>query len=73
MNKEGDCFMEISIKDIEILVQCKKLVERMLKEKQCTLNYIEEKESDNDAAIRVVRSHIDRMERALRGESFERR
>lgn len=65
--------MEISIKDIEILIQCKKLVERMLKEKQWTLSYLEEKYGDNDAAMRSIRSHIDRMERALRGESFERR
>lgn len=63
----SDC-MNITIQDIEILIQCKKLVEVLLKEKQWTLEYLQDK--GDDRVIPAIKKQIARMECALEGKSF---
>lgn len=55
----------ITIEDIEVLIECKRLVEKMLSEKRYILNKLEE--SGKIDGINVVNAQIARMERALKG------
>ena len=53
----------MDIKDIEVLIECKRLVEAMLREKK----YILKQLNSNGKDIRCVEKQIARMERALQG------
>ena len=53
----------MDIKDIEVLIECKRLVEAMLREKK----YILSKMDGNGKDVRCVEKSIVRMERALQG------
>lgn len=55
----------MTIKDIEVLIECKRLVENMLREKRYILNRLEE--SGKSDGAKVVVDQIARMERALKG------
>lgn len=64
--------MELDIKEMEVLIECKRLVERMLWEKRHILERLDKR----DKGYEVVQGQIDRMERALKGEpplTFEER
>ena len=64
--------MDISIQEMEILIECKRLVERMLWEKKFLLDRMDK----GDKGYKVVQAHIDRLERALEGKpplTFEER
>ena len=54
----------MDIKDVEILIECKRLVETMLQEKKWILEKLNESGKDS----RSTASQIVRMERALNGE-----
>ena len=56
--------MNVDIKEMEILIECKRLVEKMLWEKKFLLDSMDE----GDMGYKVVQAHIDRMERALEGK-----
>lgn len=56
----------MELKDIEVLIECKRLVETMLNEKKYVLDKL--KESGKCDAIRTVDAQIIRMERALQGK-----
>lgn len=53
----------MDIKDLEILVECKRLVESMLKEKEYILSRLD----GNGKDVQCVRKQIVRMDRALKG------
>lgn len=53
----------MDIKDIEILIECKRLVEAMLREKKYILKRLDGTGKD----VRCVQSDINRMECALQG------
>ena len=53
----------MSIKDIEVLIECKRLVQAMLRENKHILSQLHE--SGKDA--RCIEKKIARMERALQG------
>lgn len=57
----------MEIKDIEILIECKRLVERLLRGERYILNKLEERGKDTQ----VVQGKIKMMERALDGKPFE--
>lgn len=64
--------MDISIKEIEILIECKRLVEKTLQARKFLLERMDE----SDKGYKVVQAQIDRMERALEGKpplTFEER
>jgi hypothetical protein len=53
----------MDIKDIEVLIECKRLVQAMLQEKK----YILKQLNGNGKDVRCVEKQIARMERALQG------
>lgn len=53
----------MDIKDIEVLIECKRLVQAMLQEKK----YILKQLNVNGKDVRCVEKQIARMERALQG------
>lgn len=53
----------MDIKDLEILVECKRLVESMLREKEYILSRLD----GNGKDAQCVREQIVRMDRALKG------
>ena len=55
----------MDIKDIEVLIECKRLVEKMLSEKKYILERLEE---SGRGDTRSTRCQIVRMERALEGK-----
>ena len=55
----------MDIKDIEVLIECKRLVEAMLREKK----YILKQLNGNGKDVHCVKKQIARMERALQGMS----
>ena len=57
----------MDIKDMEILIECKRLVERLLRGEYYLLNKLEEHGKDTQ----VVRGKIRMMECALEGKPFE--
>lgn len=57
----------MDIKDMEILIECKRLVERLLRGERYILEKLEERGED----AKMVRGKIKMMERALEGKSFE--
>ena len=59
--------MDINIKDIEILIECKRLVEKMLSEKKYILERLEESGKGDTDGARSVMAQIIRMECALEG------
>lgn len=64
--------MELGIKEMEILIECKRLVERLLWEKKYILERMDKCGKDCSA----VQKRIDMMERALEGKpplTFEER
>jgi hypothetical protein len=58
----------MEIKDIEILIECKRLVEKLLSEQKCILNYLNESGKGDKEGARCVQAKIFRMERALQGK-----
>ena len=58
----------MEIKDLEVLIECKRLVEKMLIEKKYVLSKLEESDKGDERAQRVVIAQISRMERALEGK-----
>ena len=61
----GDSIM--TIQDMEILIECKRLVEKMLSEKKYILERLEESGKGDTQSTRCVVAQIIRMERALEG------
>lgn len=64
--------MTVDIKEMEVLIECKRLVERLLWEKK----YILERMDKCGKEVEVVQRRIDMMERALDGKpplTFEER
>ena len=64
--------MNMGIKEMEILIECKRLVENLLREKKFILERLDRCGKDG----RVVQAQINRMERALEGKpplTFEER
>lgn len=64
--------MDIDIKEIEILIECKRLVEKMLRANKYALGRMDK----CDKGYTAVQAQIDRMERALEGKpplTFEER
>lgn len=59
----------MTIQEMEILIECKRLVERMLHEKRNIVKKLEESDKGDERARRVVMAQIARMERALAGQS----
>ena len=57
----------MEIKDIEILIECKRLVERLLRGEK----YILEKLGERGEDTKNVQAKIKMMERALEGKPFE--
>ena len=57
--------IKMDIKDIEVLIECKRLVETMLHEKEWILERIDE---DEKGVYKSVQAQIVRMQRALNGE-----
>lgn len=57
----------MDIKDIEILIECKRLVERLLKRERYVLEKLEKCGKDT----KMVQGEIRMMERALDGKPFE--
>ena len=55
----------MTINEIEVLIECKRLVENMLSEKRYILERLEE--SGKSDGVKVTVAQIARMERALRG------
>ena len=53
----------MDIKEIEVLIECKRLVQSMLVEKKCILRRL----NGNGQDVRCVEKQIARMERALQG------
>lgn len=53
----------MDIKDLEVLIECKRLVEAMLQEKKHILKQLD----GNGKDVRCVEKQIARMERALQG------
>ena len=53
----------MNIKDIEVLIECKRLVQAMLQEKKHILKQLDGSGKD----VRCVKKQIARMERALQG------
>ena len=53
----------MDIKDIEILIECKRLVQAMLQEKKHILKQL----NGNGKDVRCIEKQITRMERALQG------
>lgn len=53
----------MDIKDIEVLIECKRLVQAMLREKKMILSQLD----GNGKDTRCVEKQIARMERALQG------
>lgn len=58
----------MDIKDIEILIECKRLVEKMLSEKKYILERLEENGKGDTQGARSTIAKIIRMERALEGK-----
>ena len=58
----------MDIKDIEVLIECKRLVEAMLREKKYTLDRLPENGKCDERAIRCMKAQILRMENALQGK-----
>ena len=58
----------MDIKDIEILIECKRLVEKMLSENKYILQRLEESGKGDAQGARCVLAKIARMERALEGK-----
>ena len=58
----------ITIQDMEILIECKRLVEKMLNEKRYILEKLNENGNYDERAMRKVEAQIVRMERALQGK-----
>lgn len=58
----------MNIKDIEVLIECKRLVEKMLSEKKYVLERLEKDGKGDTQGARSVLTQIVRMERALKGE-----
>ena len=54
----------MDIKDIEVLIECKRLVEAMLYEKEFLLSKLDE----NGKETHFIKKSIARMERALQGK-----
>ena len=53
----------MELKDVEVLIECKRLVETMLHEKKHILHLLDGTGKD----VRCVHRDINRMERALKG------
>lgn len=58
----------ITIHEMEILIECKRLVESMLSEKKRILEYLDENVKGDSQGSRAVLAQIARMERALKGQ-----
>ena len=58
----------MDIKDIEVLIECKRLVEKMLSEKKYILECLEESGKGDTQGARSIIVQIARMERALDGQ-----
>lgn len=58
----------ITIHEMEILIECKRLVESMLSEKKRILEYLDENGKGDSQGSRTVLAQITRMERALKGQ-----
>lgn len=58
----------ITIHDIEVLIECKRLVEKMLSEKKRIMEYLEEAGKGEEQGARCTLAQIARMERALQGK-----
>lgn len=58
----------MDIKDIEILIECKRLVEKMLSESKYVLKRLEESGKGDTQGALCVLDKIARMERALKGK-----
>lgn len=59
----------ITIQDIEVLIECKRLVEKMLSEKKYVLEKLNDSGKCDERAMRSIEAQIVRMERALQGKS----
>lgn len=58
----------MDIKDIEVLIECKRLVEAMLREKKFTLERLSENGKCDERVTRQMNAQIIRMENALQGK-----
>lgn len=58
----------MEIKDIEVLIECKRLVEAFLSEKKYILERLDEEGRGDTDGARSVQAQIIRMERALQGK-----
>jgi hypothetical protein len=58
----------MDIKDIEVLIECKRLVQAMLREKKYTLDRLHENGKCDEKAIQCIEAQIFRMENALQGK-----
>ena len=58
----------MNIKDIEVLIECKRLVERLLKGEYYILDKLEQ---NGTTDTQIVREKIEMMERALEGKPFQ--
>lgn len=58
----------MSIQDIEVLIECKRLVEKMLHEKERILEHLIESGKEDTSGVRCMQAQIFRMERALQGK-----
>ena len=58
----------IDINEIEILIECKRLVEKMLSEKKYIMERLEEAGKGDTHGARCTFAQIVRMERALQGK-----
>lgn len=57
----------ITIHDMEVLIECKRLVEKMLSEKKYIIEHLEEAGKGDTQGARCTLAQIVRMERALQG------
>ena len=58
----------MEIKDVEVLIECKRLVEKMLSEKKYILERLEKSGKGDTQSSHCVIEQIARMERALDGK-----
>ena len=58
----------MEIKDVEVLIECKRLVEKMLSENKYVLKKLEESGKGDTQGARCVLARIVRIEYALKGQ-----
>ena len=58
----------MNIQDIEVLIECKRLVEKLLAEKKYVLSKLEKSDKGDERSKKVVMAQILRMENALEGK-----